>query len=723
MTPPAAPPARPVPVPATRGVPAMRRADWLGLGGVLLLGLGLRLIPLWAVTANGGSPLIGDEGNYVQAAQALAAGQGIPDLWIWVRPPGFIVFAAGIFRLTGDSLIALQLAQIALSLLTILAVYALVRWAAPGTADAGAARPAALLAAAVVAVQPSLVFSTALFLTETGFLLLLTGLVIALLRAEAATGTRARLVWAAGAGVCAGLALLTRASLIPLLGLVVLGLLWPRGAPRRVRFGPAAAFVVAVVLCLVPWTVRNAVHYGRFLPLDTAGDYVLWSDNSDMTQGDIHTALYAIPNLADRGSYALQQAGQWVLAHPAEFLGRMPGRLVDSLAPDDFTQLGYPVRDKLPGFPAWTRDLYSFGAWWGWVLLFGGALAGWIAARRDALWWLTAAVVGSYLLTTMVTHNEFRYRFPLFSLLAVYAAFAGLRLVRGLRARRRPGRPALLGAAAAAVWLVLALPTFLPGFGMAMAAQQALARAHGAQAAGDLPAAQTAYAAAADLDRTTAAIRRDLGAVQLALGQAQDAATTWAGALDREPGDWRTRALLADLWRTLGRADRSRDVTRGVPTVFNAAMQAWAWDHLTVTAPVSLTAGLDDIGLVRGFQIGEDGPEGRAYRWAGPGAELAIRLQGGQPHGATVTLVLNALPQTAPLPPARPVTVRAGGQVLTTLQVPPGWNTYTVALPATLTTGAPEVVMTFESPPQRASAQDPRALSFALHTASIAPAP
>src|SRR5262249_21369120 len=76
-----------------------------GLWLILALALGLRLIPLGLVLANGGSPLIGDEGNYVQAAQSLAQDGGIPDLWVWIRPPGYIVFAAAVFWLAAGNLI------------------------------------------------------------------------------------------------------------------------------------------------------------------------------------------------------------------------------------------------------------------------------------------------------------------------------------------------------------------------------------------------------------------------------------------------------------------------------------------------------------------------------------------------------------------------------------------------------------------------------------------
>ncbi|MDQ2805361.1 MAG: hypothetical protein M3Z04_00350, partial [Chloroflexota bacterium] len=170
------------------------KRHWLLLP-ILALALAVRLIPLWAVQANGGSPLIGDEGNYVEAAQALAGGVGIPDRWIWIRPPGYIAFLASIFRLTDNSLVAAQVAQIAVSLLTVAATYWLAavgggRWAVGRGQNAEPViqnselrtqNSVAAGAAGIMAVQPSLIFATGLFLTETLFLLLVTALLGALL--------------------------------------------------------------------------------------------------------------------------------------------------------------------------------------------------------------------------------------------------------------------------------------------------------------------------------------------------------------------------------------------------------------------------------------------------------------------------------------------------------------------------------------------------------------
>jgi len=748
---------------------------------VLLLALAVRLVPLAAILANGGSPLIGDEGNYVEAALSLAHGGGIPDRWIWIRPPGYIAVAAAVFRLTADSLVALQLVQIVLSLLTIAATYALARVGsrqyAVGRDDAVVSRQSSVvsnervdegsgvgspgagndsrsadnpvpnpkskiqnpksggpkskiqnpksfrpwLAAAILAGAPSLVFATGLFLTETLFLLLITGLLWALVAYARATTPRGALGTAAAAGLLAGAALLTRASLIPVVLLALVLLARPPQLPRRLRAGAVAVFLAGLLGLLAPWTVRNAIHYGRFLPLDTAGYYAIWTGNTDLPLGQLRQAFTALPNLADRGNYALGQATHWALAHPDQFAGRALARVAAGVLPDNFGEAGYVLRDKLPGLPCATRDGFSFLVWWGWVLLAGAALVGWLRAPRDTLWWLAAGVVGVYLLTMAVTPPEFRYRYQLFSLLAVYAARVPFPPGARHGGGRRPAVVAwLLPVGAGVLWLVLALPTFWPDFVRAWDANQAIAAAGAARAAGDLPGAQRGYAQAARQESTCAAVRRDLGAVALQQQQPAGALAAWNDALAVEPGDWRTRALLADLLRRQGQPKRSAAIAREVPPTFNAALLDWAWDHLGATAPLTLTLGWDDVGFVRGFQIGEDAAEGPSFRWAGPGAHSSIRLRGGWPAGARVTLVMHSLAQTPPGPASRPATVTANGRPLAQLNVAPGWTAYPLDLPPDLA-AAPEIVLAFDSPAQQASAADPRALSFALRSATITP--
>src|SRR6476469_832805 len=121
-----------------------------------------------AIWLNGGSPLIGDEGNYVLSALPLSEGRGIPDLWLWIRAPGFIFFAAAIFILTGGSLWALNLAQIGLFVIVSLLIFTLGTFT---TDDPTTARRSGLWTVALIAFNPLLILSDNFFLSEPLYLL------------------------------------------------------------------------------------------------------------------------------------------------------------------------------------------------------------------------------------------------------------------------------------------------------------------------------------------------------------------------------------------------------------------------------------------------------------------------------------------------------------------------------------------------------------------------
>ena len=176
-----------------------------------------------------------------------------------------------------------------------------------------------------------------------------------------------------------------------------------------------------------------------------------------------------------------------------------------------------------------------------------------------------------------------------------------------------------------------------------------------ARARGDLAEAAAQFAAAARLRApTSAAVRRDLGAVNLAAGRPDAALAAWGDALQQEPGDWRTRALLADLWRRQGQPKRAASTAREVPPTFNGVMLAWAWDHLDAAPPLAVTVGWDDIGFVRGFQIGEAPPKARASAGPGRARSPACACAVGRRQGSRLTLLMHSLPHSPPAPPRAP---------------------------------------------------------------------
>src|SRR5687767_4731205 len=107
--------------PPVTSAPTGHRRRWVWpLVAVLALGAGLRVAAILTV---GDVPRPhGDEGYYVAAGRSLARGEGYPDS---VRPPGVPFLVAAAFLTWGESLTAVRLAQVPVSLVIVAVVFAL----------------------------------------------------------------------------------------------------------------------------------------------------------------------------------------------------------------------------------------------------------------------------------------------------------------------------------------------------------------------------------------------------------------------------------------------------------------------------------------------------------------------------------------------------------------------------------------------------------------------
>jgi 4-amino-4-deoxy-L-arabinose transferase-like glycosyltransferase len=98
--------------------------------------------------------------------------------------------------------------------------------------------------------------------------------------------SRHRYAWALLAGVLGGLAALTRAqALILLIPLAIA--VWD-GRPWRARaaLGPPLVLVLAALLTITPWTIRNARELHAFVPISTQFGSALAGTYNDLSRGD-----------------------------------------------------------------------------------------------------------------------------------------------------------------------------------------------------------------------------------------------------------------------------------------------------------------------------------------------------------------------------------------------------------------------------------------------------
>jgi 4-amino-4-deoxy-L-arabinose transferase-like glycosyltransferase len=177
---------------------------------------------------------------------------------------------------------------------------------------------AGLVAAALVGFYPPLILATGEQLSEPlGAFLLISAF------AALAVATRLRAPWATvGAGVLLGLAVLTRADLLPvpfLVATLVGAWVWRAGeGPRRGAL-TAAVLASAAAITIAPWTAYASMRAGEFVPVTTAGPSSLFIGTylpGNGTTAGLKRALgdeakRLNPRLRGRPNSELQ--AQWVL--------------------------------------------------------------------------------------------------------------------------------------------------------------------------------------------------------------------------------------------------------------------------------------------------------------------------------------------------------------------------------------------------------------------------
>jgi 4-amino-4-deoxy-L-arabinose transferase-like glycosyltransferase len=188
-----------------------------------------------------------------------------------LRTPGYPLFLAACRLAFGDRTLPVRLVQAVLGAASVWLVYRLTaRVAPPSPAWRGWTVP--LVAAALAAIDPFLVATAALVLSEALFipLMLLSLWALAMIwRGEtgATDCPRHRWPWAIVSGVASGAAVLVRPSWLLFVPAMLLAWLALSGRGRRAEALRGALLVgLGVLAVLAPWWVRNARVYGRFVP-------------------------------------------------------------------------------------------------------------------------------------------------------------------------------------------------------------------------------------------------------------------------------------------------------------------------------------------------------------------------------------------------------------------------------------------------------------------------
>jgi 4-amino-4-deoxy-L-arabinose transferase-like glycosyltransferase len=437
-----------------------RRRPWTiaGVAVLLLLALGLRI---GYVAATPGYRTVHDARDYDRHARSIAAGHGMaplgpgPSRSTAFRPPGYPYFLAGVYSLGGRAWKATSRGIVAGRVANAFvgtAIVALTGVLAAQLLGSGIA----LTTMALAAVYPPLILIGGALMTEPLFTALLLGALAAAVE-HRRSGHRHR--WAVLAGLLIGLAILTRANAAILLAPLAFAV-WgarPRWSPRALA-APAALVTVAL-MTVAPWTVRNAVVLGAFVPVTTQlGTSLAGTYNTAAQADDRHPASWRSLRRVPDYQY-LTRTSSWRRIGEAEMERRLRAAALRYAAghPAYVAKVVYWNTRRaldLAGI-AWARHTYStVSVSRGWA---GAGIAGfWIVgalalagaftapARRIPLY-VAAVPLCLYLSVVFLAFETPRYRTgidPFIVLLAAIALAAGWDAVSRRRARRRGPAPA-----------------------------------------------------------------------------------------------------------------------------------------------------------------------------------------------------------------------------------------------------------------------------------------
>ncbi len=274
---------------------------------IMLVALAVRLGYMWQFQhihpRQGVSviPFLFESGNI---AHSLATGHGFsspfrvdtgPTAWM---TPLFPLLLAGIFRLFGvytfHAWAATVLLNISCCTLACIPIYFSGKRIGGVVLAAGAAW--------LWAIFPNAILLPVESMWDASISALLAATILWATLALAESGRQRLRNWCAY-GLLWGVTLMFNATLAALLPLLVVALLYRARQERRAWLGNVAAAVAIVILCCVPWTIRNYSVFHQFVPLRSVLGLQLWLGNNDQTQDIFRGDLHPIYNTPEREKY------------------------------------------------------------------------------------------------------------------------------------------------------------------------------------------------------------------------------------------------------------------------------------------------------------------------------------------------------------------------------------------------------------------------------------
>jgi 4-amino-4-deoxy-L-arabinose transferase-like glycosyltransferase len=381
-----------------------RKALWVIAAVALLLRVAFLLL----------EPAVGpvaDERTWTDGARQVASARVGLDAFkthlLIFHPPLYTYFLAVPFRLWG-TFEAVKWIQVVVTALLVLILGRLgFRVFGPRVG---------LVAAAMAALYPELVWFASHFWVENVFVVLLWWSMERLLTAD----EEGRWPSAAVAGVLWGLAILARETGLYFIPFAVLWLVFR--APRPGGRARAAAFTLAALLTVAPWTYRNWAVFHAFVPVSTAGGLNLFQGNARLSRQEVYDLYYAVEGKIEQYRYARREGLRVVRERqPTWFFEKLREQMplfweAESMAIIHVKRGAYgPVRP-------WVAVAVACVMLLPYLTILGLFVAGLAVGSYDRVKILLLGFLVYYNLIHVATHGFNRYRLPVMPAVFLFAA-------------------------------------------------------------------------------------------------------------------------------------------------------------------------------------------------------------------------------------------------------------------------------------------------------------
>jgi hypothetical protein len=334
-------------------VPGQEPSPRAAIIAILLLALGLRIG--WAVSrpvSRDELEALPDQQQYLQIAHNVLNGQGywfldprVADKVYAFRMPGYPLFIAA----CGENVRTVRVAQAVVDASSVWAAYLLALLLFP----AANRRRVALLAAALVAFNPFLVYFCGLILSETLFVAMLMWSMVLLVAGQGDQQRKRRTLLWLGGGMLLALSVLVRPSALLLAVVLGIGAAFVNRNERgsyhlRWPLPVGTTMLLWLLVVLTPWALRNDRVLHRWIWLDTNSGFTFYDGyNPEATGASDQRFVKDMPQLqhmgeVERSRYLQNLAIEWAKAHPRRVMELMRARLVRTWSP-------VPLSDQYSG--------------------------------------------------------------------------------------------------------------------------------------------------------------------------------------------------------------------------------------------------------------------------------------------------------------------------------------------------------------------------------------